>query len=309
MPIKTDYPAVIKLSDVERTTGHLSPSNLYHAVTAFHNDGVIVLDNAIPIDIIDKLNERMMVDTDRIMSGTVKGVHWNQGIECGNISQVPPLVKDYLFPEIYANKPASAVLTQLLGPRPELHYVRSNTLIGHAPERQDVHRDIKGRHIPASTVIAMNVCLIDAHAQNGSTEIWLGSHREQTLDDYVAITSGDVKKTSLERRRQVRPPVQPTLPKGSLVLRDLRLWHAGMHNETDEVRVMLALVYTAGWYKNPLLPPWPKSIQTEVEALGAINDTWVGGTFYEDEDGKKEYLAIEFDGNFGTSFEDLMAMA
>ncbi|OCF78922.1 hypothetical protein I204_00866 [Kwoniella mangroviensis CBS 8886] len=166
----------------------------------------------------------------------------------------------------------------------------------------------------------MNVCLIDAHAQNGSTEIWLGSHREQTLDDYVAVTSGDVKKTSLERRRQVRPPVHPTLPKGSLVLRDLPLWHAGMHNETDEVRVMLALVYTAEyvksfspdeqvywnnlfrWYKNPLLL-WPQSIQTEVEALGAINDTWVEGAFYDDEDGKKEYLAIGFDGNFGTSFE------
>ncbi|WRT68792.1 uncharacterized protein IL334_005772 [Kwoniella shivajii] len=308
MPVRTDAPTVVRLSDEERATGVLSSTNLYDAVAAFHRDGLVVLDNAIPVDIIDKLNERMMMDTDRIMTGAVKGVHWNQGIECGNISQVPPLVKGYLFPEIYANKSAAAVLNQLLGPKPELHYVRSNTLIGHAPERQDVHRDIKGRHIPAPTAIAMNVCLIDAHAKNGSTEIWLGTHREQTLDDFVALTSGDVKKSALEKRRQVRPPMQPDLPKGSLVLRDLRLWHAGMHNETDEIRVMLALVYTAAWYKNPLLPPWPKSVQAEVEALGANNDTWVGGTFYDDEE-KKEYLAIDFDGNFGSSLEDLMVVA
>ncbi|WWC88373.1 uncharacterized protein L201_003284 [Kwoniella dendrophila CBS 6074] len=311
MPARTDSPAVIKLSDEERTTGVLTASNLYEAVAAFHRDGLVVLDNAIPVQIIDKLNDRMMIDTDRIVKGTVKGVHWNQGIECGNLSQVPPLEKGYMFPEIYANKSASTVLTNILGPKPELHYVRSNTLIGHAPERQDVHKDIKGKHLPVPTAIAMNVCLIDAHAKNGSTEVWLGTHREQSFDDFVdpTLKSGDVKKSSLEKRKLVRPPIQPNLKKGSLVLRDLRLWHAGMNNETDDIRVMLALVYSASWYKNPLLPPWPVSIKSEIESLGAINNTWVGGTFYDDEGGKKDYLAIEFDGNFGTSMEDLMAIA
>jgi ectoine hydroxylase-related dioxygenase (phytanoyl-CoA dioxygenase family) len=38
-----------------------------------------------------------------------------------------------------------------------------------------------------------------------------------------------------------RPPCQPVVPKGSLVIRDLRLWHAGVGNQTEIPRVMLAM--------------------------------------------------------------------
>ena len=53
--------------------------------------------------------------------------------------------------------------------------------------------------------------------------------------------SGRICEDLLEQRRQVRGPSQPVIEKGSIVIRDLRLWHAGMPNMTDEVRVMLAM--------------------------------------------------------------------
>ena len=41
--------------------------------------------------------------------------------------------------------------------------------------------------------------------------------------------------------------------KGRIVIRDLRFWHAGMPNfKEEEIRVMLALIHFAGWYRNPM---------------------------------------------------------
>ena len=47
----------------------------------------------------------------------------------------------------------------------------------------------------------------------------------------------------VEARREIRPPMQPTVKKGDIVIRDLRLWHAGMPNETDKERIMIAIGY------------------------------------------------------------------
>ena len=157
------------------------------------------------------------------------------------------LTSEYLFPEIYANKAAAKVMTNIFGPYPELRYVRSNTLIGNTSNRQKVHKDLKGHHLPHPCAIALNICLIDTTPENGATELWLGTQTDATWDDYEdpTLKLGWVKAESLVTRRAVRPPVYASLKKGSLVLRDTRLWHAGMPNSTPETRVMLAFVYTA----------------------------------------------------------------
>jgi hypothetical protein len=75
-----------------------------------------------------------------------------------------------------------------------------------------------------------------------------------------------IAQDKLDARRKIRGPIYPELKKGSIVLRDLRLWyvtphrsptpswitvltitsrHAGMPNPTQETRIMLAIVYYA----------------------------------------------------------------
>ena len=81
--------------------------------------------------------------------------------------------------------------------------------------------------------------------ENGSTEVWLGTHIETNIVDQEGAhgerASGRIKQALLEQRKSICPPLQPTIPKGSLIVRDLRLWHAGMPNCSDEIRVMLAM--------------------------------------------------------------------
>ena len=80
--------------------------------------------------------------------------------------------------------------------------------------------------------------------ENGSTEIWLGTHTDSGLrvqdGAHGERASGRIKTHLLDERRKARPPFQPIVPKGSIIVRDLRLWHCGRGNWTDEVRVMLA---------------------------------------------------------------------
>lgn len=76
MPATHDAVPAIKLTDAERDSGVLSELNLFDAVTGLHRDGVIVLENAIPVQIIDELNDRMKIDTARILNGEIEGVHW-----------------------------------------------------------------------------------------------------------------------------------------------------------------------------------------------------------------------------------------
>lgn len=144
---------------------------------------------------------------------------------------------------MYANKHGARIVSNILGPRPEVHFIRSNTLIA-TDERQMVHADLRFEHPEHPFAIAFNTCLVDVGPENGSTELWLGT--QNTNLSYHA-TEGEpmIAQDKLEERRKVRPPVYPRLKRGSIVLRDLRLWHAGMPNPTRETRIMLAIVYYA----------------------------------------------------------------
>lgn len=45
-----------------------------------------------------------------------------------------------MYPQIYANRPAASVMSNILGPRPQIRYIRSNTLVGDTSDRQVVHK-------------------------------------------------------------------------------------------------------------------------------------------------------------------------
>lgn len=88
--------------------------------------------------------------------------------------------------------------------------------------------------------------------ENGATEVWLGTHKNTTVDDQVSRrgdrASGTIKNDLLEERRKIRAPSQPSVKKGSVIIRDLRLWHGGKPNLREDPRVMLAMIHFAPWY-------------------------------------------------------------
>jgi ectoine hydroxylase-related dioxygenase (phytanoyl-CoA dioxygenase family) len=90
-------------------------------------------------------------------------------------------------------------------------------------------------------MLVANVLLCDFTEQNGSTEVWPGTHL--LCDAY----QGRALPIDLDGRARYLGSRRLNAPAGSIVLRDLRLWHRGTPNRSARPRAMLALVYRRGW--------------------------------------------------------------
>ena len=158
---------------------------------------------------------------------------------------------------IFLNPLAIQVTSAVLGPRPRLSFVSGNTALpptaDSKPQSQPVHSDADYEHPPCPFALVINVPLVAMTPENGSTEVWLGTHTNASLDDqegrHGERASGRIKEALLQERAVSRPPSQPVVKKGSIVIRDLRLWHAGKPNMANDARVMLAMIHFAPWFR------------------------------------------------------------
>ncbi|KAK4050236.1 hypothetical protein OIV83_003557 [Microbotryomycetes sp. JL201] len=286
----------VKLSDEERATGQLTAENMGMAVLGFIRDGIAVLENAIEPEHCDAINEIMVNELPELIKNPK--VHWNDDIRAppekrtGNLNQRPPMRPELMFEDVYANKCAAAVLSNIVGPNPVCNFVDSNTALGMGfGGRQSVHGDLAYNFPQFPCGVCFNIYTEDASAENGSTELWLGTAIESSFKDHKAcreLREGDdpvkplsvnlrdpeqrnvlegfgVRDELLEERRKWAPPIQPTVKKGSIMLRDLRTWHAGKANPSDRHRVMLAFIHTPWWYKSPTAVRLPENARPLVE--------------------------------------------
>lgn len=128
-------------------------------------------------------------------------------------------------------------------------------LPGASPQRQPVRSNADFAHPAHPFALVVNVPLVSMEPKNGSTEVWLGTYKFDISTQegkHGERASGRMKEDLLEERRAICPPSQPLIPKGSVVIRDLRLWHAGMPNMSYKVCVMLAMIHFAPWYRNQM---------------------------------------------------------
>lgn len=283
-------PLTIKPSRDELSHGRLASRNLEKAVRSLHEDGLVVIEDAIPHEDLDHLNEKMVQDALYLQSrGKDMPFNYNVGnskhyplpqqrsakttLTPSSVQQDPPPTKEYFSQSIFLNPLATQITSTHLGPTPKWTFCSGNSAMPTTnPQRQPIHSDADFAHPSHPFALVINVPLIDFTPENGSTELWLGTHTGKLSGLRVQEgahgdrASGRIKEHLLSERRKVREPSQPSISKGSIVVRDLRLWHAGMPNWTDEVRVMLAMIHFAPWYRNPMRLEFSDSVKDVVEA-------------------------------------------
>ncbi|KAF9781978.1 hypothetical protein IL306_011980 [Fusarium sp. DS 682] len=286
MSAQHEVPTIIKLTSEELANESIGSHHLQAALEALNKDGLVVIENAVNPEHLDHLNQRMVKDAQKLQM--IEKAHINFSKETRNFQQEVVPDEGYVFSDIIANPWAGQILQHALGPNPKIRLYSANTAFK-AEARQPVHIDVAAGFPQAPFGYCVNINLVSTSPENGATEFWLGTHNDPTLaaltingsgsdgpDSLVALKKrmARAKKLGLpaeyadeliERRRQVRPPIQASLPKGSLIIRDIRLWHAGMPNRTENTRIMLVTVAFAQWYRNHQRFRLPKRWQGRIK--------------------------------------------
>ncbi|KDN47294.1 hypothetical protein RSAG8_03773, partial [Rhizoctonia solani AG-8 WAC10335] len=225
----------------ERVESKFGPANLLLALETLQRDGIVAIEGVVNEEHLDALNARMAPDAYALQNMKDSPYNYNRG----NIQQDPPPEPSLFFRDVFLNPFAIQVSNAALGNRPKMTFCSGNTALK-SMERQPVHTDADFAQPSIPFALVVNCGLVEMTPENGSTELWLGTHTMANLDAQEGLhgdrASGRIKSELLEKRRSISPPFQPVVPKGSIVLRDLRLWHAGMPNKTDNPRVMLAQI-------------------------------------------------------------------
>ncbi|KAH7069074.1 hypothetical protein BKA63DRAFT_569931 [Paraphoma chrysanthemicola] len=261
-------PISIVPSASELGNGALDQRNLEIAIRALSRDGLVVIENMVDHDTLDHLNVKMVKDAYELQSRKDSPFNYNRG----NIQQDPPMTKEWFSESIYTNRIVTQVTSTALGPLPSLRFVSGNTALppteSSPPASQPTHNDADFDHPSIPFAMVVNVPLVTMTPENGSTEVWLGTHNGTTIADQEGEhgdrASGRIKKHLLEDRRSIRPPSQPSVKKGSIIIRDLRLWHGGKPNLGNEPRVMLALIHFAPWYRNQMIVEFDQELQEQL---------------------------------------------
>ena len=129
----------------------------------------------------------------------------------GHLQQGPPPYAPYIFRDIVANPYVVQVTQELLGPGIYNNFYNGNT---NSPgsTTQPLHRD--GAHLwpdqevahPTAEVV-VNISPQDTTEENGSVELWPGSHLE--------VSGKRIDEDEEEARREICPPIRGSAKKGS----------------------------------------------------------------------------------------------
>ena len=250
----------ITVQATELADGKLSQSQLDKALEALRIDGYVILENIVDHAHLDILRERMDADSQKLIAAEQWG---GAGRITGHLQQGPPPFPPYIFRDIVANPFVVQVTKGLLGEGVFNNFYNGNTNCP-GSSKQPLHTD--GRHLwsglkvghPTATVV-VNISPMDVTEENGSVELWPGSHLDTGTD------GGRIDEEMEEARRAVRPPVRGNAKKGSVLIRDVRLWHRGVPNHSDSPRHMIAMIHNVRWLHRNRRLQFGKGCEAEFE--------------------------------------------
>jgi ectoine hydroxylase-related dioxygenase (phytanoyl-CoA dioxygenase family) len=246
---------IVEASPDERAAGALTSERLAAVAASLREHGAAVIRGAVDLERCDLLLEAMMAELDQAAAKP-------HALDSkGHLQHNPPPRAEHLHVDIFANPVAVSVARALLGQGIQLSLYTGNTMLGHTAEAQPVHWDefqlwAGLSQAPPAASLTVNIPLVDVTVENGALELWPGTHHDARSGDHV----GEgllVPEDWLDTRRADVPPVRVPLPRGALFLRDGRVWHRGTTNTTAHPRPMVAMLYTAWWFRPYVIDFYP----------------------------------------------------
>lgn len=224
----------MELTPEERQRGSLDPERFRIAVQLVRMNGFVLFERVLSETLVQALHATFL----RVFEKYVARTDPNRGTH--RYQMHLPFVEPFIHPDVTANPFALQVIEALLGEECVCHYFASDTPLP-GSDYQRVHADIhplfaEGPPTPPYSLV-MNVPLVDCTVENGAVEVWPGgTHLMPPGIDMQALAP-------LMHSERV------CMPAGSLLIRDMRMWHRGTPNRSSHPRPHLAFIYSKPWLR------------------------------------------------------------
>ncbi|MEE2833627.1 MAG: phytanoyl-CoA dioxygenase family protein [Candidatus Latescibacterota bacterium] len=218
----------MRVSKREIHDQRLRDESLSDALCQVRESGYVILEQTMSMDWVETMRKA-----------------WDPHIE-GEPADL--LSMPFLDPLAIENPWAMQILDVMLGADfwAKLPY-HCNSTAPNWPDTQVIHRD-QAHLFPELPMplpphmFVVNIPLVDFIDDNGSTELWPGTHLVTDHEESYRPEDGG-QTGRLEKRAASMHSVRTNMPAGSTVVRDMRVWHRAVPNRTAQRRTMLSLVY------------------------------------------------------------------
>jgi hypothetical protein len=236
----------IKLSQEELASQTLKPETLALAVEQVEVNGYIVFDSVIPKEKIDEIRTSF----DPLFDEYVSRKSFNTGKK--RAQMYLPFHAPFNQEAIVANPIAMQVIDHILGKDNKCVYFASDTPLP-GSDYQNVHCDNMPLFadlsiaLPAYSLV-FNVPLVDTTEENGPLEIWPGgTHLTPDRSNHDTLDGSVNKHLHIVRAAEGMLSEKVLMKAGSIVIRDIRMWHRGTPNRSNARRTNIALIYNRSW--------------------------------------------------------------
>ncbi|MFP7298869.1 phytanoyl-CoA dioxygenase family protein [Neobacillus niacini] len=235
----------MRVSPEELINNRLSPETVKLAVDLINVNGYVLFEEVLPRSQVESLNKKFSEILENYMERNQLDPNIGFHDDTNHVGLHLPFVKPFIDEAIIAHPFVTNIVEQILGVDCLLTYFASNTSVPGGKEPQEVHSDTGARfgdryeaNIPI-TELVVNFPLVDVTEENGPMEVWPGG--THLHPDRWYGPNGHDKSKLAEHMHSFKA----YMPAGSIMIRDLRMWHRGTPNSSGQSRTNLALIYTA----------------------------------------------------------------
>jgi ectoine hydroxylase-related dioxygenase (phytanoyl-CoA dioxygenase family) len=236
----------MKLSAEELKNGKLNPETLESAVEQVRLNGYVLFEGVLDSDQVDKMNQAFLKALDEASNRSPESTEVNTTeFRKNRVRMDLPFDAPFNDPSVITNAFVLPVVEKLVGEDCACIYLSADAPLP-GSDYQVVHSD-QMPLFPESSIslppagIVLNIPLVDVTEENGPMEAFPGGNH--------LMPENRNQPKLIEEMASHLTPVRMTMPKGSLLIRDLRMWHRGTPNNSDHVRPNVALIYARPWWK------------------------------------------------------------
>lgn len=239
-----------RITNQERVSGTVSAEKLSKIIHEIQTVGFAVVENLVSVETCELLAASIREDVEVVRASGKLTPH-EKATGQGHLQLGLRRYAPYVRADLIANPLIECIVASVIGRGAWLGFYNGNVncpgstfqplhfdrpFSWKTPE--DAARDGQSWP-PPPTTLGCSVALEEITLDNGATEIYPGTHHETEVTTWPAGDRIEKHPALMEKWT----PGRMSIPAGGACIRDPRMWHRGVPNNSDKARAMIAVTY------------------------------------------------------------------